>query len=119
MRASLRVLRAVLACLAIACVLSVSVAAAAAAEYKPAQYDLSQLPAYNPEQMALGVLRIYGTPLEGLVGRWAAEFRAKQGHVRLNAYLINTSQAFAGLVTGKADIGLMGHRIWHTPLVAF
>ena len=90
-----------------------------AAEYLPAQYDLSDLPSYKPEQMALGVLRIYGTPLEGLVGRWAAEFRAKQGHVRLHAYLINTSQAFAGLVTGKADIGLMGHRTWHTPLVAF
>ncbi len=91
----------------------------AAAEYTPAQYDLSDLPPYQPEQMALGVLRVYGTPLEELVGRWAAEFRARQGHVRLQAYLINTSQAFAGLVTGKADIGLMGHRTWHTPLVAF
>jgi len=94
-------------------------ATAWAGEYKPAQYDLSNLPSYKPEQMALGVLRIYGTPLEALVGRWAAEFRAKQGHVRLNAYLVNTSQAFAGLVTGKADIGLMGHRTWHTSLVAF
>jgi phosphate transport system substrate-binding protein len=93
--------------------------AAGGAEYKPAQYDLSDLPSYKPKEMALGVLRIYGTPLESLVGRWATEFRGKQGHVRLNAYLINTSQAFAGLVSGKADIGLMGHRTWHTPLVAF
>jgi phosphate transport system substrate-binding protein len=90
-----------------------------ASDYTPAQYDLSALPPYKPEEMALGVVRIYGTPLEGLVGRWAAEFRAKQGHVRLHAYLINTSQAFAGLVTGQADIGLMGHRTWHTPLMAF
>ena len=93
--------------------------AAVAAEFKPAQYDLSELPPYQPEQAALGVVRIYGTPLESLVGRWASEFRSKQGHVRLEAYLINTSQAFAGLVTGKADIGLMGHRTWHTSLVAF
>ena len=93
--------------------------AVAASDYAPAQYDLSALPAYKPEQMALGVVRIYGTPLEGLVGRWAAEFRSKQGHVRLHSYLINTSQAFAGLVTGEADIGLMGHRTWHTPLMAF
>ena len=64
-------------------------------------------------------MRIYGTPLESLVGAWATAFRDKQGHVRLNAYLINTSQAFAGLVTGKADIGLMGHRTWHTSLMAF
>ena len=92
---------------------------AAAAEFKPTQYDLSALPAYQPEQMALGVVRIYGTPLESLVGQWASAFRAKQGHARLNAYLINTSQAFAGLLTGKADIGLMGHRTWHTSVMAF
>ena len=92
---------------------------AAAAGYQPATYDLSALPAYQPKQMALGVVRIYGTPLESLVGEWASAFRAKQGHVRLNAYLINTSQAFAGLVTGRADIGLMGHRTWHASLMAF
>ena len=90
-----------------------------ATQYVPAQYDLSALPPYQPRELALGVLRIYGTPLEALVGRWANEFRARQGHVRLNAYLINTSQAFAGLVTGQADIGLMGHRTWHTTLMAF
>src|SRR6266513_2992403 len=93
--------------------------AASAADFVPAQYDLSALPAYQPEQMALGVVRIYGTPLETLVGQWASAFRAKQGHVRLDAYLINTSQAFAGLLTGKADIGLMGHRTWHTSVMAF
>lgn len=91
----------------------------AAAEFTPAHYDLTGLPPYKPQQMALGVLRISGTPLESLVGRWASEFRAKQGHVRLQAYLINTSQAFAGLLTGQADIGLMGHRTWHASLMAF
>jgi phosphate transport system substrate-binding protein len=92
---------------------------AQAAEYQPAKYDLSALPEYQPEQMALGVVRIYGTPLESLVGNWANAFRARQGHARLNSYLINTSQAFAGLLTGKADIGLMGHRTWHTSVMAF
>ncbi len=96
-----------------------AIGTAAAQEYQAPQYDLSALPSYQPARMALGVVRIYGTPLESLVGRWAGEFRARQGHVRLEAYLINTSQAFAGLVTGKADIGLMGHRTWHTSLVAF
>jgi phosphate transport system substrate-binding protein len=94
-------------------------AASAPTPYVPAHFDLSALPSYQPEQLALGVLRIYGTPLEGLVGRWAEAFRGHQGHVRLHAYLINTSQGFAGLVTGQADIGLMGHRTWHTPLKAF
>ena len=91
----------------------------ASSGYTPAAYDLSALPAYAPHGLALGVIRISGTPLEALVGRWATEFRGRQGHARLSAYLINTSQGFAGLVTGKADIGLMGHRTWHTPLKAF
>jgi len=90
-----------------------------ASDYMPARYDLSALPSYKPHDVALGVIRVYGTPLEALVGRWATEFRARQGHVRLHSYLINTSQAFAGLVTGQADVGLMGHRTWHTPLKAF
>jgi phosphate transport system substrate-binding protein len=105
--------------LVLAAILAATGRVLAAPEYVPAQYDLSALPSYQPQQMALGVLRIDGTPLESLVGRWASEFRTRQSHVRLQAYLINTSQAFAGLVTGKADIGLMGHRTWHTSLVAF
>jgi phosphate transport system substrate-binding protein len=92
---------------------------AAPAPYQPAHYDLSALPPYRPQQQAVGVVRIYGTPLEALVGKWATEFRDKQSHVRLQAYLINTSQGFAGLVSGKADVGLMGHRTWHSPLEAF
>ncbi len=108
-------LRSLLLCFAVLA----AAGAAHAAPYTPAKYDLSELPAYKPEQMALGTLRIYGTPLESLVGNWATAFRAKQGHVRLNAYLINTSQAFAGLITDKADIGLMGHRTWHTSQMAF
>jgi hypothetical protein len=106
------------ATLALAALLATTGACAAEA-YTPTRYDLSALPAYKPEQMALGVVRIYGTPLESLVGAWAAGFRDKQAHVRLNAYLVNTSQAFAGLLTDKADIGLMGHRTWHTSLMAF
>ena len=104
---------------AIAIALFATADARAADAYTAARYDLSALPPYQPEQMALGVVRIYGTPLESLVGEWASAFREKQGHVRLNAYLINTSQAFAGLLTDKADIGLMGHRTWHTSLMAF
>jgi phosphate transport system substrate-binding protein len=95
------------------------VLAAAAPAYPPAHYDLSALPPYAPTARVTGVLRIYGTPLEALVGKWANVFRSHHGQVRLNAYLINTSQAFAGLVTGQADIGLMGHRQWRNGFQAF
>ena len=94
-------------------------AVATRAAYQPAQYDLSALPEYKPDQRVTGVLRIYGTPLEELVGKWATAFRKHHGQVRLNSYLINTSQAFAGLVTGSADIGLMGHRQWRNGVQAF
>jgi phosphate transport system substrate-binding protein len=93
--------------------------AGAAFAYDPAHYDLSALPSYQKEHRVTGVLRIYGTPLEDLVGKWANAFRGYHGQVRLNSYLINTSQAFAGLVTGEADIGLMGHRQWRNGFIAF
>lgn len=94
-------------------------ASLASSGYQPAHYDLSALPAYKPQQMALGVLRVSGTPLEALVGAWAEAFREREGHVRLQAYLVNTSQGMAGVVTGKADVGLMGHRTWHASRKAF
>ena len=93
--------------------------ATAQAPHNPARFDLSALPSYTKTQRVTGVMRIYGTPLEDLVGRWANAFRGYHGQVRLQNYLINTSQAFAGLVTGRADIGLMGHRTWHASLMAF
>ena len=93
--------------------------AADTAAYQPAHYDLSALPYYVKAERVTGVLRIYGTPLEDLVGKWANAFRGYHGQVRLNSYLINTSQAFAGLVTGSADIGLMGHRQWRNGFQAF
>jgi phosphate transport system substrate-binding protein len=105
--------------LAAATLLCAAAPASAADPYQPAQFDLSPLPAYEPAERVTGVLRIYGTPLEALVGQWANAFRGHHGQVRLNAYLINTSQAFAGLVTGSANIGLMGHRQWRNGFQAF
>lgn len=93
--------------------------ATAATAYQPAHFDLSALPSYEKSERVTGVLRIYGTPLEELVGKLANAFRGYHGQVRLQAYLLNTSQAFAGLVTGQADIGLMGHRQWRNGRVAF
>ncbi|MDB6114333.1 MAG: Phosphate transport system substrate-binding protein [Lacunisphaera sp.] len=108
-------------CAALGLLLSTAALAAGnpAPAYQPAHYDLSALPSYEKLQRVTGVLRIYGTPLEDLVGKWANAFRTYHAQVRLQAYLINTSQAFAGLVTGSADIGLMGHRQWRNGFEAF
>src|ERR1019366_971054 len=89
-------------------------------DYLPTHFDLSELPIYKPEHRLLGTIRVYGTPLEGLYGKWMAAFRGEyHGQVRMTTYSINTSQAFAGLVMGVADIGFMGHRTWHTSRAAF
>ena len=91
-----------------------------ASDYRPTHYDLSGLPIYQPGARILGSIRIYGTPLEGLAGKWMATFRGEYfGQIREQAYLINTSQAFAGLTTGVADVGIMGHRTWLTSRRAF
>jgi phosphate transport system substrate-binding protein len=87
--------------------------------YQPTHFDLSGIPSYTKTVRVTGVIRIYGTPLDELVGRWYTAFRGYHGQTRLQAYLINTSQAFAGLITGQADIGIMGHRQWHNGFVAF
>jgi phosphate transport system substrate-binding protein len=92
---------------------------AASTAYVPALYDLSALPVYKPEHLLLGVLRIYGTPIDDLVGAWTTAFRGMHGQVRLHAYLINTSQGIGGLTLGLADIGLMGHKTWLTSRKAF
>ena len=87
--------------------------------YHVPEYNLTELPEYAPSQRVTGVLRIYGTPLEDLVGSWMSAFRSKNPQLRLQCYLINTSQAFAGLITGKADVGLMGHKQWRNGVKAF
>jgi phosphate transport system substrate-binding protein len=103
----------------------------AAAEWAPGKtgdayvpytnFDLSGLPAYTPTPGArvVGVVRVYGTPLENIVGEWAYMFDKIHGQARLVAHMINTSQGMAGLVTGEADLGIMGHATWHTSRMAF
>lgn len=92
---------------------------AGAQDFQPASYDLSALPAYQPQDTVIGTIRLHGTPVDDLVGLLAREFKSKQKQVRLDTYLINTSLALAGLVTGVGDVGIMGHRAWHASLVAF
>jgi len=88
-------------------------------DYNPPTFDLDTLPIYEPETQISGVLRITGTPLDSLIGKWAGRFKEHHKRVRFTTYLINTSQAIAGLVEETADIGVMGHSAWLTGLQAF
>jgi len=91
----------------------------AGSDYDPPQFDLDMLPVYEPEQQISGVLRIMGTPLDSLIGQWAGKFKEHHKRIRFTTYLINTSQAIAGLVEDTADIGVMGHAAWRTSLQGF
>ncbi len=93
--------------------------ASTGAGYEAPRFDLRELPAYEPEQQVAGVLRVTGTPLDSLIGRWAGDFKEHHKRARFTTYLVNTSQAIAGLVEETADIGVMGHAAWLTSLQAF
>lgn len=110
--------------LALALSLVLTTAASTAADgvatgYRVHQFDLSDLPEYKPEQQAIGVLRLTGTPLDSLVGDWIGEFKNHHKRVRFSNVLVNTSQAVSGLVQGSADIGIMGHQTWLSSREAF
>lgn len=86
--------------------------AAVVRDYQPHRFDLAAIEPYKADAEAIGTIRISGTPLDNLIGTWANDFKNHHKRVRFTTYLTNTSQAFAGLVQGTADIGVMGHRTW-------
>ena len=88
-------------------------------DYKLATFDLSALPAYEPQAGITGTVRIAGTPLDRLVGTWNDAFKAYQKRARFTTYLTNTSQALAALTQDQADVGIMGHQAWRNSLIGF
>ena len=84
-------------------------------------YDLSALPAYQPEQRVHGVIRIWGNDVINLVKAWETEFKLQKFNyeARFQDYLLTTPMAFAGLASGEADIGYMGHSWWRSDYKGF
>ena len=101
-------------------ILMVTVALAAACAYSQ-EFDLSSLPPYKAEQKVEGVIRLHGGYHSGenLLRLWEAGFMKQHGAIRFSDYLLGTSIAITGLVTGAADVGMMGHEIWRPDLKAF
>ena len=84
-----------------------------------ADFDLSGLPPYQPQQQVQGVVRIWGNDQYELVMNWESEFKDRHYEVRFLDNLLTTPIAFAGLASGKADIGYMGHRWWRSDIKGF
>ena len=94
------------------------VAVALFASYGSAQ--TAELPTYTPTYQVAGVIHTWGSPQMGELLRLYEEgFRKLQPAVSFEDSLKSTVSSVAGVYTGRADIGLLGRKIWPTEVQAF
>lgn len=78
--------------------------------YYPAdQFDLSDLPAYQPKGAVSGTIRLWGSNyiVDGMVGEyWEQEFRKFHPDVRFEYNMLTTRAAVPSLVFGVSDLGI-------------
>jgi phosphate transport system substrate-binding protein len=90
--------------------------------YPPDRFDLSGLPAYQPEQKITGTLRIWGNNYladSGLAQVWEEEFRRVQPGIQIEWNLKSAATAVGALWAGAADIGITGRGILWSERLAF
>ena len=90
--------------------------------YYTKQYDLSDLPAYKPEQQVAGTIRMWGSNYladSPLADWWAAAFQKFQPDAKFDFHLHTTLHAIPGLIFGVSDIGPMGRQIQFGELLSF
>lgn len=75
------------------------------------QWDLSSLPAYQPEQHISGVIRNFGSDFGGLVKVWEKGFQRYQPGIRFEDNLPTSDAAMGGLVSGIADLAPCGREL--------
>jgi phosphate transport system substrate-binding protein len=83
-------------------------------------WDLSDLPAYKPEQQVKGTIRMWGANYltdSPLAEWWAAAFKKFQPDADFDFHMKTTLHAIPSLIMGVADIGMMGRQIlWQEEL---
>lgn len=75
------------------------------------EFDLSELPTYEPKQRVSGTIRQWGNNYladSPLMGWWQEAFKKHHPDVEFKDNLTTSAVAFAGLITSSADIGQMG-----------
>ena len=90
--------------------------------YYTKKWDLSDLPAYKPEQKASGTIRMWGSNYftdSPLAEWWAEDFRKHHPDVKFDFHLKTTLHAIPGLIMGVSDIGPMGRQITFQELLSF
>jgi len=82
--------------------------AALAGEIAAAEWDLSDLPTYQPRQQVAGMIRTGGVSMSGLVLDWQAAFIKYHPEVRFANHLPSSDAAMAAMIMGAADIAPSG-----------
>jgi phosphate transport system substrate-binding protein len=83
--------------------------------YRPGQFNLSDLSAYVPEASINGPIRIWASDMWGNPGfqeKLEAAFRKFQPNASLDYVSASPSGAFAGLLTGQADVAIARRMTW-------
>ncbi len=85
-----------------------------------AEWDLSGLPAYVPDQKVAGVIRNYGIDYAGTLQKWEDGFRARQPGVSFDDKFPGSDAAIiGGLVSGVADLATNGREPMLIECLAF
>lgn len=83
--------------------------------YSPGQFDLRDLPDYVPTVQITGTVRVWASDMWGSPGfreRLAKAFSRLQPRARLQFVSISPGGAFAGLLTGLADVAIGRRMTW-------
>lgn len=89
------------------CALLLLLSVAASAQ----DWDLSNLPLYQPQQKVSGVIRNFGSDFGGLVKAWESGFLKYQPDIRFDDTLPTSDAALGGLVSGVADLAPCGREL--------
>ncbi len=90
--------------------------------YYTKRWDLSDLPAYKPEQIVSGMIRLWGSNYftdSPLAEWWAKEFQKFHPDAKFDFHLKTTLHAIPGLIMGVSDIGPMGRQITFPEMLSF
>jgi phosphate transport system substrate-binding protein len=83
------------------------------------------LPAYRPQQIVTGTLRLWGhgSPRTDFMGKlvklWQDGFRRHHPGIQFDNRMYGTASAMGALYTGAGDLAILGREIWPAEIEAF
>src|SRR5215468_4080273 len=87
--------------------------------------SLDSLPAYRPQQIVTGTLRLWGHGSPGtdfmgkLVKLWQDGFRRHHPGIEFDNRMYGTASAMGALYTGVGDLAILGREIWPFEITNF